>query len=288
MGVRLGQVGLPLSQGVLNGGVDVQIGIGRIAKPVVNDGSDSPALTGAGSLPLNHGGDGHQIPDGQIPALNLCLREAEACQLLTQPLVEAGQVRLHLLVKAVVKVPKELPQHPLRIIGSIKIVGIREQEALQTVGTVPLYILQEPKLAQISVLSRIAQLLRCTNLVFLQKLKNLPALIALRNGHRHNLPVGGGTAQSIHQSVIIIHAIQLEGSGTDFLPCAGEVAVEVEQAGIADQTRLGQLLGDLPHGVCVRNGHGNHLFLLGQGQHIVRPKPHHPGQGDADRQYDGA
>ena len=138
------------------------------------------------------------------------------------------------------------------------------------------------------MLSRFLQLFRRTNRVFLQQCKNLPAFISLGDGHRHNLSVRRGAAQGVYHGVVVIHTVQLEGARADLLPRAGQIAVEVEQPGIADQPRIRQLLGDLLHGVRIRNGHRDHLFLFGQGQHVVRPEPYHPGQGHTYRQYDAA
>ena len=82
--------------------------------------------------------------------------------------------------------------------------------------------------------------------------------------------------------MIVVSGVQVVDARVDVLFGIGNACVQPEQAAVADQAVVIQLLNNIVHGVGLVDGHGNGFVLPSEGQHIRRAHPDHPSGGDAD------
>ena len=172
-----------LAQSVLDGGVDVQMGIGvHVVQPVVNDAGDSSLLLGQHSFPLDHRGNGQNLPHGQSAVFR---------QLA------------HFLRIFIVKVIQHGVDHPHRTVVDVKLIRIGIQISLQPIGFLHWDILQHLMLKRIG-LGGIQNVLRAADPRVFQQLSDLLQRVALWNRDGHGFRVGGHPIQRI-DNLSIIH-----------------------------------------------------------------------------------
>ena len=256
------QIGLAV-QCVDDGGIDVQIGIlAGIIQTVVDDRGDFKAFGNISGFLFNHGGDDDDLPNGVA--------------------VQIFQLFLHDIRKGGIKGVQHLLQHTLRLVVFVEVVGVGEQVALQTVLITTLYALQEPVFIQLTIGGVCLQLGYGADFLFFQKLEDLGTGVAFRDtqilydlqaasagghdGYQRHVVVDDGL-------VIFVDGGEIVSAGLDLLLRVRKVCVELEQAGILDQTGILQLLGDGIHVIAFVDGHGGGFGLTAQSQHICGAQP---------------
>ena len=257
--------------GVDQSRVDVQVsgGVAPAEQTVVDDTGDFGTLGGSRGLLLDEGGHDDHLPDGVFTAGDIG--------------VQGIDLAAHFLGELHVKVVQHLFQHLSGGGILVEFVGVREQEALQTVLVAPFHVLQEPVVIQLAVGGVGPDVHGGADLVLLEQIENLAAGIAFGDGQLDHLPAGSG-GHEVDQGVIVIAGIQIVNAGLNILLGVGNGGVEVEQALVADEARVVELVGDVLHGVGFVDGDGDRLVLPAEGQHVGGADPQHPSGGDADGQ----
>ena len=235
---------------------------------VINNTGDPGAFRRGGGFLLDEGRDNGHFPDGEAA--------------VGDGGVQGVDLGAHFLAEPVVEVVQHLFQNLTGGGILIEIVGVREKEALQAVFVAPGHIFQEPVVLQRAVGGVGAEILRGTDAVFLQQGENLAAGVALGDQQVFHDLTGGAGGHHVDQRVIVVPGVQVVNAGVDLLLGVGDVGIEVEQALVADQTGVVELVGDAVHGVGLVNGDGDGLVFPPESQHIGGADPNHPSQRDAD------
>ncbi len=176
-----------------------------VGEAVIDDGGNVGLVCAVGLL-LDHGGNDDDIPDG----VSLLLRR-----------------RPHLVVEPPVKVDQHLVDGGLGVLAQIKLVGVREEVALQSVRAAQRDLLEEGEIIIVGG-GHIVELGHGGYAVFLQPPEDLGHGKALGDGDRHLLPVGRLGAQVGDDGPVVHIGIELVGPRSNLIRGVGKDRIEVE------------------------------------------------------------